>query len=107
MIPNALLADSLRKWKEDAAPHELKLYAKRECNAGTGWLLYSLMPSRDPESIPLRRTWFVRYLHLASNSVVRAIVGERASVAFAQKHPSNSHDEEKGSDSPSGQIRAK
>ncbi len=33
MIPNALLAQSLRRWKEDCAPVELKRYTRREWGA--------------------------------------------------------------------------
>jgi len=39
MTPNAMLAQSLRKWREDCAPVELKRYAKREWGAETCFLL--------------------------------------------------------------------
>jgi len=38
MSPNARLAQSLRRWKEDCAPVELKRYARREWGAETCFL---------------------------------------------------------------------
>jgi hypothetical protein len=46
MIPNALLAQSLRGWKEDCAPVELKRYARREWGAETGFFYLHSGPKR-------------------------------------------------------------
>ncbi|MCJ7463872.1 MAG: hypothetical protein MUO81_03930 [Thermoplasmata archaeon] len=46
MSLDAMLAQSLRRWREDCAPIDLKRYAKREWGAETCFLL----PSRGSNS---------------------------------------------------------
>ena len=47
MSPNARLAQSLRRWKEDCAPVELKRYARREWGAETGFFYLHSGPKRQ------------------------------------------------------------
>ena len=47
MSPNARLAQSLRRWKEDCASVELKRYARREWGAETGFFYLHSGPKRQ------------------------------------------------------------
>lgn len=51
MSPNARLAQSLRRWKEDCAPVELKRYARREWGAETCFL-HPDSHSKHQSSVP-------------------------------------------------------
>ena len=47
MSPNARLAQSLRRWKEDCESVELKRYARREWGAETGFFYLQSGPKRQ------------------------------------------------------------
>ena len=66
MSPNALLAQSLRRWKEDCAPVELKRYARREWGAETCFL-HQHSGSKRPSS--------VRSVTVALFHMVRSLLG--------------------------------
>jgi hypothetical protein len=76
MSLDAMLAQSLRRWREDCAPIDLKRYAKREWGAETCFLL----PSRGSSS-PYSA-------HIAAVALIR-IVGSLLSITWIRSTKEN------------------
>jgi len=92
MSPNALLAQSLRRWKEDCAPVELKRYAKREWGAETCFL-HPHSGSKRPAS--------VRPVAVALFRMVRSLLGiTRSGLVNENKLPASKASINKSVQSP-------
>jgi len=92
MSPNALLAQSLRRWKEDCAPVELKRYARREWGAETCYL--------HPHS-GSKRPSYVRSAAVVLFRMVQSLLGiTRSRLANDNKLPASKASINKSVQSP-------